>query len=56
MSQDIRHMSKGSQSALARELSVDRRRVHDWITGKSTPRLEQGIKIMAFLKKQRRRK
>jgi plasmid maintenance system antidote protein VapI len=48
---DVEH---GRRSKLARILGVSRQRVTDWIAGRKAPTLEQGLKLQAFLKKQRR--
>ena len=47
---------RGSQSELARKLGVPRQRLNDWLNLKSTPRLDDGLKIQAFLRKQHRQK
>ena len=47
---------RGSQSELARKLGVPRQRLSDWLNLKSTPRLDDGLKIQAFLQKQHRQK
>jgi transcriptional regulator with XRE-family HTH domain len=47
---------RGSQSELARKLGVPRQRLNDWLNLKSTPRLDDGLKIQAFLQKQHRQK
>jgi transcriptional regulator with XRE-family HTH domain len=46
---------RGSQSEIARSLGVTRQRLNDWLTGRSTPTLNAGLKLQAFLKKHRRR-
>jgi predicted XRE-type DNA-binding protein len=43
-----------SQAELSRQLGVRRQRVNDWLTGRTIPRLQEGLKIQAFLKKQKR--
>ena len=47
---------RGSQSELARKLGVPRQRLNDWLNLKSMPRLDDGLKIQAFLQKQQRHK
>jgi hypothetical protein len=44
----------GRRSKLARILGVSRQRVTDWLAGRKAPTLEQGLRLQAFLKKQRR--
>jgi plasmid maintenance system antidote protein VapI len=45
----------GRRADVARMLGVPRQRVTNWISGHGTPTLEQGLRLQAFLKKQRRR-
>ncbi len=45
----------GGSAELARMLGVSRQLVSDWLAGRTTPTLDSGLKIQAFLKKQRRR-
>ena len=45
---------RGSQSELARKLGASRQRLNDWLNLKSTPSLDDGLKIQAFLQKQHR--
>lgn len=47
---------RGRQSELARKLGVPRQRLNDWLNLKSMPRLDDGLKIQAFLQKQPRQK
>jgi DNA-binding XRE family transcriptional regulator len=47
---------RGRRAELARILGVDRSSVTDWFKRKSEPNWETGLKIQAFLKKQRRKK
>ena len=44
----------GAQNELARLLGVPKQRVNHWITGRKIPNLLDGLKLQAFLKKQRR--
>jgi DNA-binding XRE family transcriptional regulator len=44
----------GRRAEVARELNVSRQRVTDWLSDRYAPTLEQGLKLQAFLKKQRR--
>jgi hypothetical protein len=44
----------GRRAEIARMLGVPRQRVTDWLAGRYTPTLEQGLRLQAFLKKQRR--
>jgi len=46
----------GEQTALAKLLGVPKQRVNHWITGRKIPNLRDGLKLQAFLKKQRRAK
>jgi hypothetical protein len=39
---------------IARLLSVSRQQVTDWLFGRKAPALEQGLRLQAFLKRQRR--
>jgi hypothetical protein len=45
----------GRRAKVARMLGVPRQRVTNWIASQGTPTLEQGLRLQAFLKKQRRR-
>lgn len=44
----------GRRVEIARMLDVSPQLVTDWIKRRRTPTLDDGLKIMAFLKKQRR--
>jgi predicted XRE-type DNA-binding protein len=44
----------GAQTELAKLLGVPKQRVNHWITGRKIPNLRDGLKLQAFLKKQRR--
>jgi predicted XRE-type DNA-binding protein len=46
----------GEQTELARLLGVPKQRVSHWIAGRKIPNLRDGLKLQAFLKKQRRSK
>jgi DNA-binding transcriptional regulator YiaG len=46
----------GRRAEIARWLDVPRQRVTNWIAGRESPTLEQGLQLLAFLKKQRRRR
>jgi transcriptional regulator with XRE-family HTH domain len=41
---------------IAKQLGTSRQRVSDWLAGRKSPTLEQGLKLQAFLQKQRRAK
>jgi transcriptional regulator with XRE-family HTH domain len=40
----------GRRAELARQLGVSRQRVTDWLAGRKTPTLEQGLSILGILK------
>jgi transcriptional regulator with XRE-family HTH domain len=40
----------GRRADLARQLGVTRQRVTDWLAGRKTPTLEQGLAILGILK------
>jgi DNA-binding transcriptional regulator YiaG len=44
----------GRRAQLARTLGVSRQVVSDWLARRSIPTLEKGLKLMAFLKAQKR--
>ncbi|HET9378695.1 MAG TPA: hypothetical protein VFO40_27235 [Chthoniobacterales bacterium] len=44
----------GRRANIARDLGVSRQRVTDWLAGRYAPTLEQGLRLQAFLKKQRK--
>jgi transcriptional regulator with XRE-family HTH domain len=44
----------GRRAELARMLGVSRQLISDWFAGRTTPTLDAGLKIQAFLKKKRR--
>jgi hypothetical protein len=44
----------GRRAELSRMLGVPRQRVTNWIAGQGAPTLEQGLRLQAFLKKQRK--
>jgi DNA-binding XRE family transcriptional regulator len=44
----------GRRADLARMLGVYRQQITDWLAGRKSPTLEQGLKIQAFLRKQRK--
>jgi hypothetical protein len=46
----------GGRVQIAKHLGTSRQRISDWLGGRKSPTLEQGLKLQAFLKKQRRRK
>ena len=46
----------GRRAELARMLGVSRQLVSDWFAGRKMPTLDSGLKIQAFLKKQRKRR
>ena len=46
----------GAQTELAGFLGVPKQRVNHWIAGRTIPNLRDGLKLQAFLKKQRRAK
>jgi hypothetical protein len=46
----------GAQTELAGFLGVPKQRVNHWIAGRTIPNLRDGLKLQAFLKKQRRSK
>jgi transcriptional regulator with XRE-family HTH domain len=46
----------GEQKALAERLGVTPQRLNHWITGRNIPNLRDGLKLQAFLKKQRRKR
>jgi len=45
----------GRRAELARMLGVSRQLVSDWLAGRTTPTLDSGLKLQAFLKKQSRK-
>jgi predicted transcriptional regulator len=44
----------GRRAELARMLGVSRQLVTEWFAGRKTPTLDDGLKLQAFLKKQRK--
>ena len=46
----------GRRAEIARWLDVPRQRVTNWIAGRESPTLEQGLRLLAFLKKKRKRR
>ncbi|HXM04558.1 MAG TPA: helix-turn-helix transcriptional regulator [Chthoniobacterales bacterium] len=46
----------GRQSELARTLGRSPQLISHWLTGRRTPRLDDGLALQAFLAKQRRRR
>jgi DNA-binding XRE family transcriptional regulator len=46
---------RGRQSQLARMLGIKRQSINEWFTGDSSPTLETGLKIQAFLRRERRK-
>jgi len=46
----------GRRAEVARMIGVSRQLVSDWFAGRTTPTLDAGLKLQAFLKKQRRGK
>jgi len=44
----------GRRVQIAKHLGTSRQRISDWLGGRKSPTLEQGLKLQAFLKKQRR--
>jgi DNA-binding transcriptional regulator YiaG len=47
---------RGRRAELARMMNVSPQLVSDWVTGRKIPTLDDGLKLMAFLKSQRRRR
>jgi hypothetical protein len=39
----------GRRQLIARAIGVDRRRVTDWLTGRTLPSLAMGLRVRAFL-------
>jgi len=54
--QDWADQKRGRRAELARILGVDRSSITEWFQKRSEPSWETGLKIQAFLRKQRRRK
>ena len=46
----------GRRAEVARALGVSRGLVGDWLAGRAAPGLDKGLKLQAFLRKQRRAK
>jgi transcriptional regulator with XRE-family HTH domain len=46
----------GRQAEVAEKIGVSRQVVTDWLHGRAVPSLDNGLKLQAFLKKQRRAK
>ena len=46
----------GRRVKIAKQLGTSRQRISDWLAGRKSPTLEQGLKLQAFLKKQRNAK
>jgi hypothetical protein len=46
----------GRRSELARMLGLSPQLITDWFAGRKTPTLDTGLKLQAFIKKQRRAK
>lgn len=46
----------GRQTEAARHIGVTRAKLNDWITGRTQPSLSDGLKLIEFLKQQRKRK
>jgi DNA-binding transcriptional regulator YiaG len=46
---------RGRRAELARMMNVSPQLVSDWVTGRKIPTLDDGLKLIAFLKKHRRR-
>jgi DNA-binding transcriptional regulator YiaG len=46
----------GRRVQIAKQLGTSRQRISDWLAGRKSPTLEQGLLLQAFLKKQRRAK
>ena len=46
----------GEQRELAKRLGVSPQTLNHWVTGRRVPNLRDGLKLQAFLKKQRRRR
>jgi plasmid maintenance system antidote protein VapI len=44
----------GRRAEIARLLGVHRQQITNWLDGRKTPTLEQGLRLQAFLKKRRR--
>jgi hypothetical protein len=44
----------GRRSELARILGVSPQLITEWLAGRATPTLDDGLKLQAFLKKQRK--
>jgi transcriptional regulator with XRE-family HTH domain len=47
--------SYGRQAEVAKAIGVSRQVVTDWLNGRALPGLDNGLALLAFLKKQRRR-
>jgi DNA-binding transcriptional regulator YiaG len=45
--------SYGRRAELARILGVSKQVISDWLTGRSTPSFEKGLKLIAFLESQK---
>ena len=46
----------GRRAEVAEAIGVSRQIVSDWLAGRSVPSLDNGLKLLRFLKKQRRQK
>jgi DNA-binding transcriptional regulator YiaG len=46
---------RGRRAEIVRMMNVSPQLVSDWVTGRKIPTLDDGLKLMAFLKSQRRR-
>jgi hypothetical protein len=44
---------RGRQVEVAKHLGTPKQRISDWLAGRKSPTLEQGLALQAFLKKQR---
>jgi hypothetical protein len=51
---DAEDAEYGRRAKVAREIGVSRQQVTDWLAGRKSPTLEHGLRLQAFLKKQRR--
>ena len=47
---------RGRNTEIAKMLGVSRQTVSDWFAGRSVPTLSTGLKIQAFLQRERRRR
>jgi hypothetical protein len=50
------NQKRGRRAEIARMMKVSPQLVSDWVTGRKIPTLDDGLKLMAFLKQHRRRR